>query len=47
MIRGVRQKFLDDSNTEQMSPAFKKWFTAVGTVGHLARAVVFGLVGFF
>jgi Domain of Unknown Function (DUF1206) len=46
-IRGARQKFLDDSNTQNMSPTVKKWFTAVGTVGHLARAVVFGLVGVF
>ena len=23
------------------------WFTALGTVGHVARAVVFGLVGVF
>jgi Domain of Unknown Function (DUF1206) len=47
LIRGVRQKFLDDSNTQKMAPPVKKWFTAVGTVGHVARAVVFGLVGIF
>jgi hypothetical protein len=47
LIRGVRQKFLDDSNTQKMSRPVKKWFTAVGTIGHLARAVVFGLVGIF
>src|SRR6478672_6758985 len=47
LVRGLRRKFLDDSNTEKMSPAMKKWFTAVGTVGHVARAVVFGLVGIF
>jgi Domain of Unknown Function (DUF1206) len=47
LIRGARQKFLDDSNTQEMSPAVKKWFTVLGTVGHLARAVVFGLVGIF
>jgi Domain of Unknown Function (DUF1206) len=47
LIRGVRQKFLDDSNTQKMSPAVEAWFTAVGTIGHLARAVVFGLVGIF
>jgi Domain of Unknown Function (DUF1206) len=47
LVRGARQKFLRDSNTEKMSPAMKKWFTVVGTVGHLARAVVFGLVGIF
>jgi uncharacterized protein DUF1206 len=46
-VRGVRQKFVDDSNTQQMSPAVEKCFTAVGTVGHPARAVVFGLVGIF
>ena len=47
LIRGVRRKFLDDSNTQKMSRPVKKWFTAVGTVGHVARAVVFGLVGIF
>ena len=47
LVRGLRQKFLDDSKTEQMSPAFKRWFTVFGTVGHVARAIVFGLVGIF
>ena len=47
LIRGVRQKFLDDSNTQKMSRPIKKWFTVIGTVGHVARAVVFGLVGVF
>jgi hypothetical protein len=30
-----------------MSPATKKWITWLGTIGHLARAVVFALVGVF
>jgi hypothetical protein len=47
LVRGLRQKFLDDSKTEQMSPVFKRWFTWLGTVGHVARAIVFGLVGIF
>jgi hypothetical protein len=47
LVRGLRHKFLDDSKTEQMSPAFKKWFTTFGTIGHVARAIVFGLVGAF
>jgi hypothetical protein len=47
LIRGVRRKFLDDSNTQKMSRPLKKWFTVIGTVGHVARAVVFGLVGVF
>ena len=46
-IRGVRQKFLDDSKTEQMPPVVRTWFTILGTVGHVARAVVFGMVAVF
>ena len=45
--RGVSQKFFDDSKVEEMSPAVKTWIGRVGTVGHLARMVVFGLVGIF
>jgi Domain of Unknown Function (DUF1206) len=46
-IRGIRQKFLDDSKTEQMPEVVKTWFTIFGTVGHVARAVVFGMVAVF
>jgi hypothetical protein len=46
-IRGVRQKFLDDSKTEQIPHHLMPFFKAFGTIGHVARAVVFGLVGFF
>lgn len=45
--RGVSQKFFDDSKTEEMSPAVKTWIGRIGTTGHLARMVVFGLVGIF
>ena len=45
--RGVSQKFLDESKVEQMTPAVKTWIGRIGTVGHLARMVVFGLVGIF
>ena len=47
LIRGLRRKFLDDSKTEQMPPAVKTWISWFGTVGHLARAIVFALVGLF
>ncbi len=47
LARGLRQKFLDDSKTEQMSRTSKRWFTWFGTVGHVARAIVFALVGIF
>jgi hypothetical protein len=46
-IRGVRQKFLDDSKTERMPLVVKTWFTILGTVGHVARAVIFGMVAVF
>jgi hypothetical protein len=46
-LKGIKQKFLEDSKTEQMSPSVDQAFTAVGVVGHLARAVVFALIGWF
>jgi hypothetical protein len=45
--RGISRDFLDDSKTEEMSSATRKWIELIGTVGHLARMVVFGLVGVF
>ena len=47
LVRGLTQTFLEDSKTEEMSPAVKQWITRIGTVGHVARAVIFGLVGIF
>jgi hypothetical protein len=47
LIRGVRHKFLDDSKTERMPSLLETWFTAFGTIGHVARAVVFGMVAAF
>jgi Domain of Unknown Function (DUF1206) len=46
-VRGIGRKFLDDSKTEQMDRTVRSWFTALGVVGHLARAVVFGFIGVF
>lgn len=45
--RGIAKKFLDDSKVEEMGPSVRKWISRLGTVGHLARMVVFGLVGVF
>lgn len=45
--RGLSREFLDDSKTGQMSPRVRPWFEGLGLVGHLARAVVFELVGVF
>lgn len=45
--RGIARKFLDDSKVEEMKPEVKEWITRLGVIGHLARMVVFGLVGIF
>ncbi len=44
--RGLARKFLDESRTEQMRPAVKRSFTALGVAGHLARTLVFALIGY-
>ena len=44
--KGVSKKFLDDSMTRDMSRRVKRGFTAIGVFGHLARMVVFGLIGY-
>ncbi len=44
--RGLARKFLEDSRTEAMSRSVKRSFTALGVAGHLARAVVFALIGY-
>lgn len=46
-LKGVRQSFLDELKTGEMSSTTRTWLTAVGTVGHVARAIVFGLAGWF
>ena len=44
--KGIKKKFLEDSKTEQMSHNVRRAFTALGVVGHTARAVVFTLIGY-
>jgi hypothetical protein len=46
-IKGIKRKFLEKSHTERMSEKTKKVFTAFGVFGHLARAVIFALMGYF
>ncbi len=45
--RAVSRDFLEDSKTEEMSPAGRTAMAWVGTIGFLSRAVVFSLVGVF
>ncbi len=44
--KGLSKGFLEDSNTARMSHEVRRAFTALGVFGHLARMVVFGLVGY-
>lgn len=45
--QGIKRKFLEKSKTEGMSRRVRDAFTGVGVFGHLARAVVFALMGYF
>ena len=45
--RGLGKDFLEDSKTEQMSPGVRNLVEWLGSFGHLARMVVFALVGCF
>lgn len=44
--KGLARKFLEDANTGEMSEGVEKGYTALGVFGHVARAVVFALVGY-
>jgi hypothetical protein len=44
--KGLARNFLEDSKTGEMTPGIKRAFTMLGVWGHLARAVVFVLVGY-
>lgn len=46
-IRGAKKKFLDDAKTAEIPRAIEPTYSLLGTVGHIARAIVFGLVGVF
>jgi hypothetical protein len=45
--RAITADFLEDSKTEEMTPAVRTWFRWVGVFGSLARMVVFGMIGVF
>ena len=45
--RAVTQKFMKDLKEGEMSENEERTYRVVGVIGHAARAVVFGLVGYF
>jgi hypothetical protein len=44
--KGIARTFLEDSHTERMGRGTETAFTTLGTVGHVARAVTFLLIGY-
>ncbi|MGN6257201.1 MAG: DUF1206 domain-containing protein [Solirubrobacterales bacterium] len=44
--KGFARKFLEDAKTGEMSEGVRKAYTALGVFGHVARAVVFALIGY-
>jgi hypothetical protein len=47
LYRALTQDFRDELKEEQMGGQERRWYTALGVIGHLARAVIFGLAGVF
>ena len=47
LAKGVRRTFLEELKTGEMSAGTQTWITWIGTIGHVARAIVFALVGWF
>lgn len=47
VYRGLSKKFEDKWRTGGMSPLARTWGGRAGVVGHLARGIVFGLIGIF
>jgi hypothetical protein len=46
-FRGLTRKFEDDLRTGRLNRSQRRVVTVSGVIGHLARTVVFGLVGWF
>lgn len=44
--KGLARKFLEEAKTGQMREQVKRSYTALGVASHLARAVVFALIGY-
>ena len=44
--KGLARKFVEDAKTGEMSEAVRKGYTALGLFGHVARAVIFALIGY-
>jgi hypothetical protein len=47
VYKGLSGRFLKDMKTEEMDEAGRRWIRRTGLAGHVARGIVFGLVGIF
>ena len=47
LYQAVTQKFEDDLEQHEMSRTEERWYGRIGSFGHAARGVVFGLIGIF
>lgn len=47
LYRALTGKFRDELREEQMGGSERRWYTALGVAGHLARALIFTLAGVF
>lgn len=45
--KGIKRKFCENAKTGEMSRSVRRAYEGVGLFGHLARMVVFGLIGIF
>jgi Domain of Unknown Function (DUF1206) len=47
LYRALTQRFRKDLKEQQMGRQERRWYTGIGVAGHLSRALVFSLAGFF
>jgi hypothetical protein len=47
ILKGVKQSFMEGMRTYDLQPGERRLLTRIGTVGHIARGIVFGLIGVF
>ena len=45
--KGITRSFMENTNTDRMPDHVERGYIALGVFGHLARMVVFGLIGYF
>ena len=47
VYEGLSCRFLKDMKVDEMNEASRRWIRRTGLVGHVARGIVFGLIGVF